>query len=404
MTIYHPSSFFQGKKILLGVTGGIAAVKVVSLARYLVEKGAQVTTCMTRHALEIVGRVAFEAVTGQRVYVDSFEEGASLAHITLARSHDLVLVAPATANIIGKMAHGIADDLLSTLLLVAPEKVLLAPAMNVSMWRNPVVQENVRILTERGVRIIPPSSGKLACGEEGEGRLPEVEDIVEAVFQAMHVPRHLTGKRILITAGATREWIDPVRFLSNSSSGLMGCALASVCRAWGGEVRLVAGVLSVRVPFGVEWETAETTLAMREAVFRSFDWWDILIMCAAVSDFHPLSFSPTKIKRGQDNLTLSLAPNPDILKEVGERKREKIVIGFCAETENVLEEARRKLCEKGVDMIVANPVGREDTGFMALTNKVWIVDRKGHEIELPLLPKTDIAEYIITHLVFHFLS
>lgn len=404
MVVYHPSSFFQGKKILLGVTGGIAAVKVVSLARYLTEKGARVTTCMTRHALRIVGRTSFEAVTGERVYIDSFAEGASLAHITLARSHDLVLIAPATANIIGKMAHGIADDLLSTLLLVEPQKVLLAPAMNVSMWRNPVVQENVKILVERGVRIIPPSSGKLACGEEGEGRLPEVEELVEAAFQALHTPRDLAGKKILVTAGATREWIDPSRFISNPSSGLMGCALASVCRAWGGEVKLITGNLSVRVPFGVVQEVAETALAMREAVFRSFDWCDILIMCAAVSDFRPVSFSPSKIKRGESAFTLSLVPNPDILREVGEKKGTKIVVGFCAETENVLEEAWRKLRAKNVDMMVANLVGQEETGFAALTNKVWIIDRKGNEVVLPLLPKVDVAEYIVSHLVSHFLS
>lgn len=404
MIVYHPSSFFQGKRILLGVTGGIAAVKVVSLARYLTERGARVTTCMTRHALRLVGRSSFEAVTGERVYVDSFAEGASLAHITLARNHDLILIAPATANIIGKMAHGIADDLLSTLLLVEPGKVLLAPAMNVSMWRNPVVQENVRVLVERGVRVIPPSSGKLACGEEGEGRLPEVEEIVEAVFQALHTPRSLSGKRVLVTAGATREWVDPVRFLSNPSSGLMGCALASVCRAWGGEVKLITGALSVRVPFGVVQEVAETALAMREAVLQSFDWCDVLIMCAAVSDFRPLSFSPTKVKRGKDVLTLSLVPNPDILQEVGERKGAKIIVGFCAETENMLEEAWRKLRVKNADMMVVNPVGEKEAGFAAPTNRVWIVDRKGNEVALPLLPKTDIAEHIVSHLVAHFLS
>lgn len=401
---YHPSSFFQGKRILLGVTGGIAAVKVVSLARYLVEQGAHVTTCMTRHALRIVGRAAFEAVTGERVYVDSFAEGASLAHITLARTHDLILVAPATANLIGKMAHGIADDLLSTLLLVEPQKVLLAPAMNVSMWRNPVVQENVRILAARGVGIVPPASGKLACGEEGEGRLPEVEDLVEAVFQTLHTPKSLAGKRILITAGATREWMDPVRFLSNPSTGLMGCALASVCRAWGGEVRLIHGAISVRVPFGVAQESAETALAMREAVLKSFEWCDILMMCAAVSDFRPATFSPTKVKRGGKDISLRLVPNPDILGELGERKNGKILVGFCAETGGVLEEAWRKLRAKHVDMMVANLVGEEGTGFAAPTNRVWIVDTKGHEVALPLLPKADVAEHIVAHLVSHFLS
>lgn len=404
MIVYHPSSFFQGKKILLGVTGGIAAIKVVSLARYLTEKGAQVSVCMTQHALQIVGRASFEAVTGRRVCFDLFEEEMSPAHIVLARSHDLILVAPATANIIGKMAHGIADDLLSTLLLVEPQKVVLAPAMNVSMWRNPVVQENLRVVVERGVRVILPSSGKLACGEEGEGRLPEVEELVEEVFYAMHVFRPLAGKKVLVTAGATREWIDPVRFLSNPSSGLMGCALASVCRAWGANVKLVAGVLSVRSPSGIEREDVETALEMREAVLQSLEWCDILIMCAAVSDFRPSLSISSKIKRSEETLALSLIPNPDILKEVGERKGEKIVVGFCAETKNALEEARRKLVTKNADMIVANLVGCKESGFAVPTNKAWIVDRQGNEIELPLLEKVDVAEKIVEHLVVHFLS
>jgi phosphopantothenoylcysteine decarboxylase/phosphopantothenate--cysteine ligase len=403
MTVYHPSSFFQGKRILLGITGGIAAYKVVSLARYLVEKGALVTVCMTQHALQIVGKAPFEAVTGRKVYVDSFEEGASLAHITLPRNHDLILVAPATANIIGKMAHGIADDLLSTLLLVEPGKVLLAPAMNVSMWRNPVVQENLRVLQERGVRVVPPASGKLACGEEGEGRLPEVEELVEEVFCALHVPRSLAGKRVLVTAGATREWIDPVRFLSNPSTGLMGCALASACRAWGAEVRLISGVLSVRPPSGVELTRVESALELREAVLASFDWCDVLVMSAAVSDFRPASFTPAKIKRGHEPLTLSLVPNPDILGEVGKEKGSKVLVGFCAETDHVLEEARRKLAAKNLDVIVANLVGQA-SGFATSTNKVWIVDRKGNEVELPLLEKVDVAEKIVEHLVSHFLS
>ncbi|WP_017872719.1 bifunctional phosphopantothenoylcysteine decarboxylase/phosphopantothenate--cysteine ligase CoaBC [Candidatus Caldatribacterium saccharofermentans] len=403
MIAYHPSSFFQGKRILLGVTGGIAAYKVVSLARYLAEKGALVTVCMTRHALQIVGKAPFEAVTGQRVYVDSFEEGASLAHIVLPRNHDLILVAPATANIIGKMAHGIADDLLSTLLLVEPRKVLLAPAMNVSMWRNPVVQENLRILQERGVRIVPPASGRLACGEEGEGRLPEVEELVEEVFCALHVPRSLAGKRVLVTAGATREWIDPVRFLSNPSTGLMGCALASTCRAWGAEVRLISGALSVRPPSGIELTRVESALELREAVLASFDWCDVLMMSAAVSDFRPASFAPTKIKRGHEPLVLPLVPNPDILGEVGKEKGNKVLVGFCAETDHVLEEARRKLVAKNLDMIVANLVGQK-SGFATSTNRVWIVDRKGNEVAFPLLEKVDVAEKIVEHLVSHFLS
>jgi phosphopantothenoylcysteine decarboxylase/phosphopantothenate--cysteine ligase len=399
MTIYHPSSFFKGKKILLGVTGGIAAVKVVSLARYLTEKGAQVTTCMTRHALKIVGRASFEAVTGNRVHLDLFESEGGVTHISLARGNDCILVAPATANIIGKMAYGIADDLLSTLLLVEPQKAILAPAMNVSMWRNPVVQDNIRILRERGVRVIPPQAGILACGEEGEGRLPEVEEIAEALFHFLYPFSTLKGRRVLVTAGATREWIDPVRFLSNPSSGLMGCALASVFRAFGAEVRLIAGNISVRLPFGVDIIRVDTALEMYEVLRETFPWCDILVMNAAISDFRPSRFSPSKIKKRGESLSLSLVPNPDILQEVGEEKGHRIIVGFCAETERVLEEAKRKLKAKNMDMIVANLVGSKESGFAAPTNKAWIVDTRGNELEFPLLGKVDLAEKIVEHLI-----
>ncbi|MGQ9623050.1 MAG: bifunctional phosphopantothenoylcysteine decarboxylase/phosphopantothenate--cysteine ligase CoaBC [Candidatus Caldatribacteriaceae bacterium] len=399
MTIYHPSSFFKGKKILLGVTGGIAAVKVVSLARYLTEKGAQVTTCMTRNALRIVGRASFEAVTGNRVRLDLFEGEGGVTHISLARGSDCILVAPATANIIGKMTYGIADDLLSTLLLVEPQKTILAPAMNVSMWRNPVVQDNIRILKERGVRVIPPQVGVLACGEEGEGRLPEVEEIVEALFHFLYPSSTLKGRKVLVTAGATREWIDPVRFLSNPSSGLMGCALASVFRAFGAEVRLIAGNTSVRLPFGVDVIRVDTALEMHEVLRETFPWCDILVMNAAVSDFRPSRFFPSKIKRRREPLSLSLVANPDILQEMGEEKGHRIIVGFCAETEGVLEEAKRKLKAKNMDMIVANLVRGKESGFATPTNKAWIVDKKGNELEFPLLGKVDLAEKIVEHLV-----
>ncbi len=404
MTVYHPSSFFKGRKILLGITGGIAAVKVVSLARYLAEKGAQVMTCMTRHALKIVGKASFEAVTGNKAYFDLFESEGGVTHISLARGSDCILVAPATANIIGKMAYGIADDLLSTLLLVEPQKVILAPAMNVSMWKNPVVQDNIRILRGRGVRVIPPQTGILACGEEGEGRLPEVEEIVEALFHFLYPSPALRGRKVLVTVGATREWIDPVRFLSNPSSGLMGCALASVFRAFGAEVRLIAGSTSVRLPFGVDIIRVDTALEMYEVLCETFPWCDILVMSAAVSDFRPACFSPSKIKRGKEPLSLSLVPNPDILQQVGREKGHRIIVGFCAETERVLEEAKKKLKAKNMDMIVANLVGSKESGFAAPTNKAWIVDRKGNELEFPLLEKVDLAEKIVEHLVSFFPS
>ncbi len=401
--MYHPPSFFKGKKILLGVTGGIAAFKAVSVASYLTKAGAQVTVCMTEHAQKLIGESTFEAVTGRKVWSDLFAGGGSIAHISLARESEAILIVPATANIVGKIASGIADDLLSTLVLVEPRKVIVAPAMNVSMWRNPLVQENVGKLKALGIQVISPVSGSLACGEEGEGRLPEPEDLVEEVFYCMHEPRSLRGKRVLITAGATREWIDPVRFISNPSSGFMGSALAAASRAWGAEVRVILGASSVRLPSGVAVERVETVWEMREALGRNFPFCDILFMNAAVSDFCPSTRSSTKIKKeGKEALTLSFVPAPDLLGELAFQKEKRMVVGFCAETENPLVEARKKLQRKNLDMIVANLVEKGKSGFGTSTNQAWIVDREGREVELPLLDKRDLAEAIVAHLAFHF--
>ncbi|MEN3185839.1 MAG: bifunctional phosphopantothenoylcysteine decarboxylase/phosphopantothenate--cysteine ligase CoaBC [Atribacterota bacterium] len=400
MIVYHPPYFFKGKKIALGVTGSIAAFKAVGLASYLTKAQAQVTVCMTEHARQLVGESTFEAITGNHVYSDLFARGGSIVHIALARESDVILIVPATANIIGKIAAGIADDLLSTLTLVEPQKVIVAPAMNVSMWKNPLVQENLDTLRRRGIRVIFPVSGLLACGEEGEGRLPELEELVEEIFYYLHVPRKLEGKKVLVTGGATREWIDPVRFISNPSSGFMGCALAAVAKAWGAEVRMILGVSSVRVPSSVAVERVETVLEMKEALERNFPLCDILFMSAAVSDFCPSSWSAAKIKKEhKTNLTLSLLPAPDLLEGLAQKKKNQIVVGFCAETENLLSEAKRKLGKKNLDMMVANLVEKGKSGFEVPTNKAWIVERNGQEIELPLLDKRELAEAIVTRLV-----
>ena len=403
MIVYHPTQFWKGKKIVLGVTGGIAAFKAISLASYLTKAGARVKTCLTENALSLVGKSSFEAVTRERAYVGLFEGGGEILHIDLVRESDAVIVVPATANILGKAASGIGDDLLSTILLVDPSKVILAPAMNVTMWKNPVVQDNLEKVVSRGMKVIYPASGSLACGEEGEGRLPELEELVEGIFYHLYPRTEFQGKKVLISAGATREWLDPARFISNPASGFMGGALASLARACGGEVKMVVGNVSSRLPSGVEIERVETAQEMEIALKREWGNSDILFMNAAVSDFRPLSFSPSKIKKeGKEELTLTLVKNPDILSELAKNKGNKIVVGFCAETDNPQEEARKKLQKKNADIIVANLIACGESGFETSTNKAWIVDCRGGEKELPLLDKRDLAEEIVSYLFDHF--
>ncbi|MDI9606765.1 MAG: bifunctional phosphopantothenoylcysteine decarboxylase/phosphopantothenate--cysteine ligase CoaBC [Atribacterota bacterium] len=403
MIVYHPTQFWKGKKIVLGVTGGIAAFKAISLASYFTKAGARVKTCLTENALSLVGKSSFEAVTRERAYVGLFEGGGEILHIDLVRESDAVIVVPATANILGKAASGIGDDLLSTILLVDPSKVILAPAMNVTMWKNPVVQDNLEKIVSRGMKVIYPASGSLACGEEGEGRLPELEELVEGIFYHLYPRTEFQGKKVLISAGATREWLDPARFISNPASGFMGGALASLARACGGEVKMVVGNVSSRLPSGVEIERVETAQEMEIALKREWGNSDILFMNAAVSDFRPLSFSPSKIKKeGKEELTLTLVKNPDILSELAKNKGNKIVVGFCAETDNPQEEARKKLQKKNADIIVANLIACGESGFETSTNKAWIVDCRGGEKELPLLDKRDLAEEIVSYLFDHF--
>jgi len=398
--IYHPSNLWKNKNILVGICGGIAAFKIAHLVSYLVKSGANVQVVMTDNAQYFVGKSTFEALTGRKVHDHLFNAEGKILHIELARKNDLILVAPATANIIAKIACGIGDDLLSTLCLVEPQKLLIVPAMNHRMWRNPVVQENLNVLKRRNVRVLLPESGTLACGEEGEGRLPEVENIIEEMFYFVYSDKFLLGKKVLVTAGATREWVDPVRYISNPSSGIMGYSLAAQAKALGAEVTLISGKTHLRVPASVEREEIDTALQLAEKTQKLFPSYDFLFMSAAVSDFRPETQKPSKIKKyQQETLELRLVPTPDILSMVSRTKRpEQVVVGFCAETDNPLEEGRRKLREKNLDLIVANLVDKEKSGFEVLTNKAWIINREGKEVELPLLDKRDLAEKIFLYL------
>jgi phosphopantothenoylcysteine decarboxylase/phosphopantothenate--cysteine ligase len=386
---------YNGKRILLGVTGGIAAYKAADLVRRLVSLGAQVRVVMTRAAQEFVGPLTFQALTGQGVSTGLFGPRAEpLEHLSLGQDLDAIVVAPATANLLGKMAGGIGDDLLTTILLAATRPVLLCPAMNVEMWANPVVQENLARLKARGVQVIEPGAGELACGAVGPGRLPEPEVIVEALAGLVS-RRDLTGRRVLVTAGPTHEDLDPVRFLTNRSTGKQGYAVARVAWRRGAQVCLVSGPSSLSAPHGVELVPVRTAAEMLDAVRSRFPEADALLMAAAVSDYRPSRLQAEKIKRGSREEQLSLTPNPDILKELSPLKTRQVVVGFAAETQDLMAEARRKLVYKNLDLIVANEVGKPDSGFAVDTNEVTIFAREAVPVRLPLMSKEEVAERIL---------
>jgi len=386
---------FSGKRILLGVTGGIAAYKAAELARRLICAGAQVKVVMTAAAREFVSPLTFQALTGEKVATAMFgPEAEPLEHVSLGQEVDAIVVAPATANIIGKMAAGLGDDLLSTILLAATRPVLLCPAMNVAMWANPVVQENLGRLRARGLQVMEPEAGELVCGAVGLGRLPEPEYIVEAAARLLS-PQDFSGIRVLVTAGPTHEDCDPVRFLTNRSSGKMGYALARVAWRRGGEVCLISGPSHLRTPYGVERISVRSAQEMLVAVQDRFVTADALIMAAAVGDYRPVNCELKKIKRGRNEVQMQLAQNPDILGEISRLKNRQVVVGFAAETHDLEAEARRKLEEKKLDFIVANDVTRKDAGFAVDTNQVTILSREGEPLRLPLLSKEEVAERIL---------
>jgi len=390
---------FTGKRILLGVSGGIAAYKAAEVARRLMDCGARVKVVMTRAAQEFVGPLTFAALTGEKVSTAMFgPESQPLEHISLGQEVDAIVVAPATANLIGKLAAGIGDDLLTTIMLAATRPVLLCPAMNAEMWAKPVVQENLARLQARGFLVMEPAAGPLACGTVGRGRLPEPDLIVEASARLVF-PQDLAGRKVLVTAGPTHEDFDPVRFLTNRSSGKQGYALARVAWRRGAEVTLISGPTCLPEPYGVNRVAVHSARDMQAAVTERFPEVDVLLMAAAVSDYRPTQAEIRKIKRGRDEMQFHLTQNPDILKQVAPLKSRQLVVGFAAETHDIEAEARRKMREKHLDLIVANDVNRPDSGFQVDTNEVTLIPREGPSVPLPRLSKEEVAAKILDRVV-----
>jgi len=381
--------------VVLGVTGCIGAYKACEVLRELQRRDVDVHVVMTEHATRFVGAMTFEALSRHPVFIDQFALGADgdIRHISVADAADLLLVAPATANTLGKFARGIADDALSTLFLATTAPVLVAPAMNVNMFRHPAVVENLEMLRARGVGVIEPGTGYLACGWLGEGRLAEVPEIVDAAMAALQRRRSLEGESVVVTAGPTVEDIDPVRFISNRSSGRMGYRLAEVARDRGAKVVLVAGPTALAAPRGVEVVAVRSADEMAKAVLDKAAAAGIVAMAAAVSDYRPAEKAASKVKKQDGGQKLDLVRTPDILKSLGDSKEKRFLIGFAAETERLLESARKKRTEKRVDLMVANDVSRNGAGFASDKNAAVLIDAKG-ETELPLMSKRELAERI----------
>jgi phosphopantothenoylcysteine decarboxylase / phosphopantothenate---cysteine ligase len=390
---------FDGRTVLLGVTGGIASYKSAWLARLLTKAGARVETVLTASATEFISALTFEALTGQPAHVGLFDAGRALDHIRLAKSADLVVVAPATADFLARAAAGQAGDLLSATLLATRAPVLLVPAMNDHMWSHPQTRRNIEHLASLGYRVLEPAEGLLAAGEgEGPGRMPEPETILAHTARVLESTRSsaLSGKRVLVTAGPTREPVDPVRFLSNHSSGKMGVAIAEAAWRRGGIVNLVSGPMSVSHPVGAVVTRVETTAEMATAVERALPDTDVLVMAAAPADFRPAAPARGKIKKDQRPDALQLEHTPDILKTTAaQRRASTIVVGFALETDDVLAHGRKKLADKSLDLIVINDATEPGAGFSVDTNRVTLVDRSGHEESLPLMTKVEVAEAIL---------
>jgi phosphopantothenoylcysteine decarboxylase/phosphopantothenate--cysteine ligase len=381
-------------KILLGVGGGIAAYKSAELARLLMQQGHEVQAVMTSAAQKFIRPVTFAALTGRKVLTDLFAIESAIEHISVAVEHEVLVIAPATADLIAKLAHGLAGDFLTTLYLAFTGTVVIAPAMNVNMWQHPATQANLETLRQRGHHIVEPDSGYLACGMTGPGRLADPEFIVEAILQACLTRRDLEGETILITAGPTQEPLDPVRYISNRSSGKMGYALAEAAVLRGARVILVSGPVNLTPPRGVELVPVRTAVEMREKVMANLADAGIVIKAAAVADFHLSKVPDQKVKKTAARLSLELDPTPDILAELGRKKDDRLLIGFAAETQNLAQEARRKLESKNCDMVVGNLVGGTDIGFESDENEVLLVLRTGENITLPRAPKRAIADRI----------
>ncbi|GJM15806.1 MAG: peptidase ClpP [Thermodesulfobacteriota bacterium] len=387
-------SNIKEKNIILGVTGGIAAYKSCELVRGLIKKDASVQVVMTKNATEFITPLTLQTLSGNKVAINTFdlEWESEIGHITLADNADLIVVAPATASFIGKVASGIADSLLSTIILATRAPIILCPAMNVNMYENPAVQENIKKLQQRGLTVMEPGEGDLACGWEGKGRLPEIDIILSEIEKTL-TPEDMSNEKVLITAGATREFIDSVRFISNPSSGKMGYSLAKEASNRGADVVLISGKTNLCPIPGVKTINVESSKDMYDEVMSHLDWSTIVIKAAAVGDYTPTEPQDGKIKKDDKDKTLELKRTKDILHEIGKKKNGRIVIGFAAETDNLIKNAKDKLKKKNADMIVANDVSKPGAGFEEDTNIAHLVYNKNSE-ELPLMPKSHLARII----------
>jgi phosphopantothenoylcysteine decarboxylase/phosphopantothenate--cysteine ligase len=381
-------------RILLGVGGGIAAYKSAELARLLMQQGHEVQAVMTAAAQQFVQPMTFAALTGRKVLTGLFAIESAIEHISVAEEHDVFAIAPATADLMAKLAHGLADDFLTTVYLAFTRAVVIAPAMNVNMWQHPATQANLETLRRRGHRIVEPGSGYLACGMTGAGRLADPETIAAAIEMVTQGRRDLEDEVVLITAGPTQEPLDPVRYISNRSSGKMGYALADAAATRGARVILISGPVHLAPPRGVEVLPVRTAVEMRSAVFDNLEHAGIVIKAAAVADFHLSQVPDQKIKKTAARISLELDPTPDILAELGRKKGDRLLIGFAAETQNLQQEARRKLESKNCDMVVGNLVGGTETGFESDQNEVILAMRTGEIINLPRASKREIADRI----------
>ncbi len=386
-----------GKTVVLGVTGSIAAYKIANLASMLVKLNADVHVIMTQNATHFITPMTFETLTNNKCIVDTFDRNFNfdVKHVSLAKRGDLFLVAPCTANVIGKVANGICDDMLTTTIMATKAPVLFSPAMNTGMWENPVLQDNLKKLQHYGYHVIEPVVGRLACGDTGSGKMPSEETLLEHILLHLAREKDLKGKRLLITAGPTQEAIDPVRFISNRSSGKMGYALAKMAVLRGAQVTLVSGPVSIAPFAGIETVAVRSAQQMFEAVSERSAESDVVIMCSAVADYKPASYSEQKMKKSDNDMSIPLTRTQDILGWLGDHKQAgQVLVGFSMETENLIENSRRKLTKKHADLICANSIASEQTGFAVDTNKVTLITQE-NVTELPLCTKEETADLIL---------
>lgn len=391
------SKIFKDKNILIGITGGIAAYKAADLTSRLVKLGADVKIIMTSNATKFIHPLTLESLSSNPVYKDTFQrtERWDIEHIALAKWADVFVIAPATANIIGKAASGIADDLLSTTILATEAKTIFAPAMNTVMYQKRIVQDNIKKLKELGYSFIPPGKGRLACGDLGEGKLADVDTIIQYIEHHLYINKDMEGMRVLVTAGPTREPIDPVRFITNRSSGKMGFAIAQACLQRGAVVDLVTGPTDLVPPAGANVYPVESVMEMYDTVLKLYDSTDMVFKAAAVSDYRVKDVAAQKIKKGQDSVVLELVRNPDILLELGNRKKHQILVGFAAETTDLQKHALSKLERKNLDFILGNDVSGNQSGFQSDANQGILFSGDGSAIPIPLMDKKDFAHRII---------